>query len=97
MRRIFILVICVHDCNLFAILVGMFQLRSPLVAVSLSVLHTSLLPGRCEGPCFDTMYCVLQAAHYIGLNCNVVLCVQHLSDDAVVGNDKVRHAFCLYS
>lgn len=29
------------------------------------------------------------AAHYIGLNCNVVLCVQHLSDDAVVGNDKL--------
>jgi hypothetical protein len=34
----------------------------------------------------------LQAAHYIGLNCNVVLCVQHLSDDAIVGNDKVRHS-----
>jgi len=29
------------------------------------------------------------AAHYIGLNCNVVLCVQHLSDDAVIGNDKL--------
>ncbi|XP_069697764.1 uncharacterized protein raw isoform X2 [Periplaneta americana] len=28
------------------------------------------------------------AAHYIGLNCNVVLCVQHLPDDAVIGNDK---------
>ncbi|XP_069697766.1 uncharacterized protein raw isoform X4 [Periplaneta americana] len=29
------------------------------------------------------------AAHYIGLNCNVVLCVQHLPDDAVIGNDKL--------
>ncbi|XP_033609101.1 uncharacterized protein LOC111868871 isoform X4 [Cryptotermes secundus] len=29
------------------------------------------------------------AAHYIGLNCNVVLCVQHLSDGAIIGNDKL--------
>lgn len=29
------------------------------------------------------------AAHYIGLNCNVVLCVQHLSDGAVIGSDKL--------
>jgi len=91
------LVICVHDSNLFTIFIGMFQLCSPLAAVILSVLHTFLLPSAFEGLCLDTVYCVLQAAHYIGLNCNVVLCVQHLSDDAVVGNDKVRHALCLYS
>jgi len=91
------LVICVHECNLFTIFVGMFQLCSPLATVIMSVLHTFLLPGPFEGLCLETMYCVLQAAHYIGLNCNVVLCVQHLSDDAVIGNDKVRHAFCLYS
>ncbi|GFG38849.1 hypothetical protein Cfor_02156, partial [Coptotermes formosanus] len=36
------------------------------------------------------------AAHYIGLNCNVVLCVQHLSDDAVVGNDKKRRKIPAY-
>ncbi|XP_021931040.1 uncharacterized protein LOC110835283 isoform X3 [Zootermopsis nevadensis] len=29
------------------------------------------------------------AAHYIGLNCNVVLCVQHLPDDAIIGSDKL--------
>ncbi|KAJ9600897.1 hypothetical protein L9F63_000940, partial [Diploptera punctata] len=29
------------------------------------------------------------AAHYIGLDCNVVLCIQHLSDDAIIGNDKL--------
>jgi hypothetical protein len=34
----------------------------------------------------------LQAAHYIGLNCNVVLCVQHLPEDAIIANDKVRHS-----
>jgi len=92
------LVICVRECNLFTIFVAMFQLCSPLATVIMSVLlHAFLLPGLFEGLCLDTMHCVLQAAHYIGLNCNVVLCVQHLSDDAVVGNDKVRHAFCLYS
>lgn len=42
-----------------------------------------------------TVYAIcsgLQAAHYIGLNCNVVLCVQHLPDDAIIGSDKVRHS-----
>ncbi|XP_046986814.1 uncharacterized protein LOC124556841 isoform X1 [Schistocerca americana] len=29
------------------------------------------------------------AAHYIGLGCNVVLCVQHLADDCVLGSDKL--------
>jgi hypothetical protein len=68
-----------------------------LAAVVLPGLHTCLLSGPFEGLCLHTVCCVLQAAHYIGLNCNVVLCVQHLSDDAVVGNDKVRHALRSYS
>jgi hypothetical protein len=93
----FMTVICVHDCNLFTLSVGMFQLCFALAAVILPMLHAFLLPGPFEGLCLHTLFCVLQAAHYIGLNCNVVLCVQHLSDDAVIGNDKVRHAFCLYS
>lgn len=29
------------------------------------------------------------AAHYIGLGCNVVLCVQHLPDDCIFGSDKL--------
>lgn len=29
------------------------------------------------------------AAHYIGLGCNVVLCVQHLADDCILGSDKL--------
>ncbi|XP_066993493.1 uncharacterized protein raw isoform X2 [Anabrus simplex] len=29
------------------------------------------------------------AAHYIGMNCNVVLCVQQLPDDCVLGDEKL--------
>jgi hypothetical protein len=75
----------------------MFQLCFPQAAVILSVLHTFLFPASFEALCHHTMCYVLQAAHYIGLNCSVVLCVQHLSDDAVIGSDKVRRPLCLYS
>ena len=30
------------------------------------------------------------AAHYIGLGCNVVLCIQHLADNAEINGDQVR-------
>ena len=55
--------------------------------------------------CFDVLeqHCILcvtsvvllllQAAHYIGLDCNVVLCIQHLSDDAIIGSDKVSQHY----
>ena len=33
------------------------------------------------------------AAHYIGLGCNVVLCIQHLSDNAEINGDLVRLTF----
>jgi hypothetical protein len=84
----------VHDCNLFT--VGAFQRRFRLPAVILLMLCTHLLSGPFEGLQF--MQCVvLQAAHYIGLNCNVVLCVQHLPDDAIIGSEKVRRTFYSYS
>lgn len=30
------------------------------------------------------------AAHYIGLGCNVVLCIQHLKENASINGEKVR-------
>ena len=32
---------------------------------------------------------LLQAGHYIGLGCNVVLCVQQLPENAVIGSEKL--------
>lgn len=35
----------------------------------------------------------LQASYYIGLQCNVVLCIQFLPDDCVINNEKVNINF----
>lgn len=37
------------------------------------------------------MFPSLQASHYVGLGCNVVLCVQKIPDNSIVDGEEVSN------